>query len=87
MKKEESQEFFERLFDASCACITIEGMANCIKEVDIDSRCAKLYLNPALNALCQAFSMLSDELTELEERYHYECGTRYPAERRNGGDE
>lgn len=85
MQKEKQQQFFDKLVKASRICIDIEGLANCIKEIDIESHCAKLYLNPALNALCQIASVPSDELSEIEESYHYEHGVLYPAEKKTGG--
>ena len=74
------QEFGTELFEASAKCLEIAGVAQCITEVDVNSRTAALWLNSAICNMASQLKYLAEKLEELEIEFHSQGKFKYPCE-------
>lgn len=74
------QEFGTELFEASAKCLEIASVAQCITEVDVNSRTAALWLNSAICNIASQLEHLAEKLEELETEFHSQGKFKYPCE-------
>lgn len=74
------QEFGTELFEASAKCLEIAGVAQCITEVDVNSKTAALWLNSAICNIASQLEHLAEKLEELETEFHSQGKFKYPCE-------
>lgn len=72
------QEFGTELFEASAKCLEIASVAQCITEVDVNSRTAALWLNSAICNIASQLEHLAEKLEELETEFHSQGKFKYP---------
>lgn len=74
------QEFGIKLFNAAAKCLELAGVAQCITEVDVNSKTAVLYLNSAICNIASQLEHLAENLEELETEFHSQGKFKYPCE-------
>lgn len=74
------QEFGIKLFNAAAKCLELAGVAQCITEVDVNSKTAVSYLNSAICNIASQLEHLAEKLEELETEFHSQGKFKYPCE-------
>lgn len=74
------QEFGIKLFNAAAKCLELAGVAQCITEVDVNSKTAVSYLNSAICNIASQLEQLAENLEELETKFHSQGKFKYPCE-------